>query len=117
MKEMDERVSIIANACNDKKGFDIRILNLKKLTTIADYFVIISGNSTTQVKAIADGVEEKMEEAGFHLLGKEGHSSARWILLDFGDIVVHVFHREDRKFYNLEKLWADGQEIVLDSMF
>ena len=117
MKEMDERVSIIANACNDKKGFDIRILNLKKLTTIADYFVIISGNSTTQVKAIADGVEEKMEEAGFYLLGKEGYSSARWILLDFGDIVVHVFHRENREFYNLEKLWIDGQEIVLDSMF
>ena len=117
MKEVDKRISIIAKACNDKKGFDIKVLNLIKLTPIADYFIIVSGNSTSQVVAIADGIEEKMAEAGFHPSGKEGHGSGRWILLDFGDIVVHVFHKEDREFYNLEKLWADGEELLLGDMF
>src|SRR5699024_4930565 len=114
MKDIDKRVSIIAKACSDKKGLDIKVLDLKKLTTIADYFIIASGNSTTQVKAIADEIQEKMEEAGFLLENKEGHNSARWILLDFGDIIAHVFHREDREFYNLEKLWADGEELFLE---
>lgn len=117
VKEVDKRVSIIAKACNDKKGFDIKVLNLIKLTPIADYFIIVSGNSTAQVMAIADEVEEKMVEAGFHPSGKEGYRSGRWILLDYGDIVVHIFHREDREFYNLEKLWADGEELLLSDMF
>ena len=117
VKEVDKRISIIAKACNDKKGFDIKVLNLIKLTPIADYFIIVSGNSTSQVVAIADGIEEKMAEAEFHPSGKEGHGSGRWILLDFGDIVVHVFHKEDREFYNLEKLWADGEELLLGDMF
>jgi ribosome-associated protein len=111
VKDIDERISIITKACSDKKGFNIKILNLKKLSTIADYFIIVSGNSTTQVKAISDEIEEKMGRAGFSLFGKEGYESGRWILLDFGDIVVHVFHREDREFYNLEKLWADAEEL------
>ncbi len=116
MKDIDKRISIIAKACSDKRGFDIKILDLKKLTTIADYFIIVSGNSTTQVVAIADEVEEKMGRAEFSLFGKEGYESGRWVLLDFGDIVVHVFHREDREFYNLEKLWADGEELELDNI-
>lgn len=116
MKDVDERISIIAKACDDKKGFDTKILNLRKLTPIADYFVIVSGNSTAQVMAISDEIEEKMTGAGFHLSGKEGYRSGRWILLDFGDIVVHAFHRDDREFYNLEKLWIDGEELILDDM-
>lgn len=114
--EVDKRISIIAKACNEKKGIDIKVLNLAKLTPIADYFIIVSGNSTTQVMAIADEVEEKMAEAGFYLSGKEGYRSGRWILLDFKDIVVHIFHKEDREFYNLEKLWADSEELLLDDM-
>jgi ribosome-associated protein len=116
VKDIDGRISIIAKACYDKRAFDIKILNLRNLTPIADYFVIASGNSTTQVAAIADEVEEKMEKAGYRLLGKEGYQTGRWILMDFGDIIVHVFHREDRDFYNLEKLWADSEEVVLDSI-
>lgn len=117
MKDIDKRISIIAKACNDKKGLNIKLLNLKKLTPIADYFVITSGNSTTQVAAIVDEIEEKMEIAGYSLLGKEGYETARWVLMDFGDIVVHVFHREDREFYNLEKLWADSEEIEIDDAY
>lgn len=117
MKDIDERISIIAKACNDKKGFDIKALDIRKLTTVTDYFVLVSGNSTTQVLSIADEVEEKMTETGYGLLGKEGKESSRWILLDFGDIIVHVFHREDREFYDLEKLWIDSDEITLDHIF
>ena len=111
---IDERLSIIAKACSDKMGLDIKVLNLKGLTVIADYFIIASGNSTTQVKAITDEVEKKMVEAGFYPRNKEGHRSSKWVLLDFGDIVAHIFHREEREFYNLEKLWADGEEMILD---
>lgn len=110
MKDIENRVSIIEKACSDKNGLDIKTLNISKLTSMGDYFVIASGNSTSQVKAIADEIEDKMEEVGFHPQNKEGYRSARWILLDFGDIIAHVFHKEDREFYNLEKLWADDQE-------
>lgn len=116
VEEVDKRISIIVKACNEKKGTDIKVLNLMKLTPIADYFVIASGNSTIQVMAIADEVEEKMREAGFDPSSKEGYRSGRWILLDFKDIVVHIFHREDREFYNLERLWADSEELLLDDM-
>lgn len=116
MKNIDKRVSIIAKACDDKNGFNIKVLKLTKLTSIADYFVITSGNSTTQVMAIADEIEERMGRTGYFVSGKEGHRSGRWILLDYGDIVVHVFHKEDREFYNLEKLWVDSEEVILDSL-
>ncbi|GFN34503.1 ribosome silencing factor [Tepidimicrobium xylanilyticum] len=113
MKDKD-KITVIVNACQDKKGFDIKILDISKLTPITDYFVLVSGNSTTQVESIADEVEDKMYEAGYEPLGKEGKASSRWILIDYGDVIVHVFHREDREFYALEKLWADGVEVPLD---
>lgn len=113
MKEIDNRISIIAKACDDRKAFDLKILNIGELTSMADYFVIASGNSTGQVVGIIEEIEEKMKKAGYELYGKEGYKTARWILLDFGDIVVHVFHKEEREFYNLEKLWADGEELVI----
>jgi ribosome-associated protein len=77
------------------------------MTTIADYFVIASGNSSTQVASIADEVENKMSEAGFDkIANKEGYNSARWVLLDYNDIIVHIFHKDEREFYNLERLWS-----------
>lgn len=111
MTEIDRRLSIIVKACDDKKAFNIKVLDIKKITSIGDYFVIASGNSTSQVSAIADEVEEKMKREGFDLYQKEGGNSARWILLDYGDIIVHVFHKEEREFYNLERLWSDSEEI------
>ncbi|SHH66889.1 ribosome silencing factor [Sporanaerobacter acetigenes] len=111
MTEIDERLSTIVKACDDKKAFDIKVLNIQKISSIGDYFVIASGNSTSQVTAIADEIDEKMSKIGFGLVQKEGYSSARWILLDYGDIIVHVFHREDRSFYNLERLWSDSEEV------
>lgn len=112
---IDKRINIITEASLDKKAFDIKVLDIRELTTVADYFVIVSGNSTIQTSTIAGEIEDKMEEAGYGLLNKEGHQSARWILLDFGDIIVHVFHREDREFYNLEKLWIDAKIVNIDA--
>lgn len=110
MLELDKKLEIIKKACEDKKGFDLKVLNISKLTTITDYFVIVSGNSSAQVMAIADEVEFKTLEAGQEEFPKEGYKSGRWILLDLGDVVVHVFHKEEREFYNLERLWVDNQE-------
>lgn len=110
MKELDQKLSIILKACDDKKAIDTKVLNISKLTSISDYFVIASGNSSTQAVAIADEIDYKMREAGFEGTNKEGYQSARWILLDYGDIIVHIFHKEERDFYNLERLWSDSEQ-------
>jgi len=91
-----------------KKAKDISIINIEKVSTLTDYFVICSGTSTTHIKTLSDELEEKMNEEGQRYLHKEGYNSARWILLDYGDVVAHIFHEEDRHFYNLERLWAGG---------
>lgn len=116
MKEIEKKLPIIVSACEETKAYDIKVLDIKELTPIADYFVIVSGSSTVQVKAIADEVEEVMEKEGCLISRKEGYTAGRWILLDYGDIIVHVFHKEDREFYNIERLWADSKEIVIDTV-
>ncbi len=100
-----------AQAAEDKKGLDVLILDITQISTVADYFVLSTGNSSTQVKAIADHVEEKLTEAGIKPLRREGVREGRWILLDYGDVVVHVFQQEDRAYYNLERLWGDAQVV------
>lgn len=116
MKDIDERLSVIVKACADKKGSDIKVLDLRELTTITDYFVIVSGNSTTQVIAIADEVEDKMNLANYELIGKEGYREGTWILLDYGNVVVHIFRKEEREFYGLEKVWADSYELIIEDI-
>ena len=98
-----------AHLCLDVKGYDVIVLNLKKLTTVADYFVICSADSDVQVKAIADRVKEGLKKEGFQTWHDEGYKNRSWILLDYIDVVVHVFHRDARMFYNLEKLWGDAK--------
>ena len=95
----------------NKKAHDIKILNVSKVSSITDYFVLCSGNSTTQVKAIADEIEEKMNQKGLLISHKEGYKTARWILLDYGDVIINIFHHEDREFYCIERLWADAEAI------
>lgn len=112
IKEMAE---IAAEAAEDKKAEDIEILKVKGLTIIADYFVICSGNSETQVKAIARGIEEDLEEKEIVPRNRAGVSAARWILLDYSDIIVHIFHRQEREFYELERLWADAKKILSET--
>lgn len=97
----------VAAAASDKKAQDIQILNVEGVSMVTDYFVICSANSTTQVQAIADHIEDKLEEKGVKLSHKEGYREGRWILLDFGGCVAHVFVNEERTFYNIERLWGD----------
>jgi ribosome-associated protein len=98
-----------AHLCLEVKAQDVIVLNLKKLTTIADYFVVCTGDSDVQVKAIADKVKEELKKEGINAWHDEGYKNRLWILLDYVDVVVHVFHREARLFYNLEKLWGDAK--------
>ncbi len=110
MIDLEKKLDIITKACEDKKGIDLKVLNISELTPIADYFVIVSGNSSTQVMAIADEVESKVLKEEEMEISKEGYRSGRWILLDLGDIIVHVFHKEERDFYDLERLWTHNRE-------
>jgi ribosome-associated protein len=103
----------IGSAAAEKKAKDIRILNVKDISPITDFFVICSGNSTIQVKAIADEIQHKVSEQGLELKHKEGYQNARWVLLDYGNVIVHVFYTEEREFYDLERLWADAVAVSI----
>lgn len=105
----------IAEAALSKKAYDIAILDLRKLTTMTDYFVVCSVDSDTQARAVADAIKHETVEKGEALVRKEGYSEGRWVLLDYVDVVAHVFHKDVRTFYNLEKLWGDAKfEYVHD---
>ncbi|MDK2799410.1 MAG: ribosome-associated protein [Clostridiales bacterium] len=106
----------IVQILDDKKAKDIEVLDISNVSLLADYFVICSGNSTTQIKALADEVEEKLAELGYIPIHKEGYSSSSWILLDYGEIVVHIFHYESRSFYNLEHLWSDARSVDIQAI-
>jgi ribosome-associated protein len=114
--DLKEKYDFIINTLQDKKAKDVKVIDIRQLTTIADYFIICSGTSTTHIKTLSDEVEKKLVEKNERPLRREGYNSARWILLDYGDIVVHIFHEEDREYYNLEHLWQDGKTIVFDSI-
>ncbi|MDI3328061.1 MAG: ribosome silencing factor [Alicyclobacillaceae bacterium] len=113
--QMAQVARLAATAAADKKARDVVILDIRELSVVADYFVICSGQSTTQVQAIADHVRDKLEEHGVPVRGVEGRDEARWVLLDFGDVVVHVFRQEEREFYHLERLWGDAPVISCSS--
>jgi len=99
----------IADLMISKKAIDVVILDLKKLTSATDHFVICSADSDTQVKAIADSVQNGMDALGERVWHQEGYHALRWIVLDYVDVVVHVFHKEERSFYNLDRLWGDAK--------
>ena len=92
----------------NKKGFDVKILDLRKLTAMADYFVICSADSDTQVKAIADEIDKTLRDEGIKTWHKEGYKGLNWVLLDYVDVVVHIFKKDVRTYYNLERLWGDA---------
>lgn len=105
-----------AKALDDKKGQDIRVLETGGLTTLADYFVICSASSTTQIKALADWCEKTLKDAGEAPHHIEGHRGGTWVLLDFSSVVIHIFNDEARKFYDLERLWSDAQPVDLSGV-
>lgn len=111
MDKIKEMVRIAYGALEEKKGENICVIDISRISPLADYFIITNGNSDSQVKALVDNVEEKMHEAGHSQIQREGMRSGNWVLLDYGDIVVHVFDRENRGFYHLEHIWSDGRKI------
>ena len=100
-------------ALDSKKGLDIQVLRVDRVTSLADYFIICTGTSNTHVKTLCDCAEYTLEQLGETMLGREGHRGNSWELLDFGAVVIHVFTPEAREFYSLERLWADGEKIEL----
>ena len=103
----------VTKALDEKKGMDIKLLKIDKVSSLADYFLICTGTSNTHVKTLCDYAEFSMDQLGEPMLGREGHRGNAWELLDFGTIVVHVFTDEARKFYDLERLWADAEQVDL----
>ena len=103
----------VTKALDEKKGIDIKVLRIEKISSLADYFVICTGTVNTHVKTLCDYAEYTMEQLGENMLGREGHRGNSWELLDYGSVVVHVFTEEARKFYDLERLWADAEAVDL----
>ena len=106
-----EIAALAVQALEDKKAGAIKVLDISKVSTLGDYFVLCEGTSTTQVKALADEVDYQLSQQGVEPARREGYGSAAWILLDYGSVVVHVFQPESREFYNLDKLWSDGTPV------
>lgn len=112
-QELDARLCTALRAASDKKALDMVVLDLKELASFTDYFLITSGTNVRQVQAIADAVVEKLKEQGSRAARVEGYSTAEWILLDYGDFIVHVFEDKARRFYDLERLWREAGRVPL----
>lgn len=102
---------IVVNALEEKKAKDLKLLDISDVSVLADYFVIASGSNHNQVQAMADEVEEKLGKAGYTPKQVEGYQTANWILMDYQDIIIHIFDEENRLFYDLERIWRDGSLV------
>ena len=116
MEQAKKMVKTAYQALDEKKGEDLKIINLEAISVLADYFIIANGTNSSQVQALVDNVEEELHKAGYSLKQREGYSNGNWVLLDFGDVIVHIFDRENRLFYDLERIWRDGKEIAFDEL-
>jgi ribosome-associated protein len=111
-KERSGKLARIAIAAlEEKKAADIRVIDISEVSVLADYFIIANGSNRPQIQALSDEVSEKMEKAGAVLKQTEGYENANWILLDFGDVIVHIFNQENRLLYDLERIWRDGKQV------
>lgn len=106
-----EMARLAIQALEDKKGEDIRVIDISRVSVLADYFIIAGGSNTSQIQALSDNVEEMLGRAGCPVRQIEGYDTANWILLDFGDVIVHIFDKENRLLYDLERIWRDGEQI------
>ena len=116
MLSAKEVACAVTKALDDKKGMDIKLLRIDEVSSLADYFLICTGTSNTHVKTLCDHAEYTFEQLGEPMLGREGHRGNAWELLDYGTIVVHVFTEEARRFYDLERLWADAEQVDLSEI-
>lgn len=111
MEQGREMARLACKALDEKKGEEIRVIDIASVSVLADYFIIANGTNESQVRALVDNVEECLQRAGFTLRQREGNGTGGWVLLDFGDIIVHIFDKENRLFYNLERIWKDGKTV------
>lgn len=111
-----EMVKLAYQALSDKKAIDIRIIDISAISTIADYFIIANGSNSNQIGALVDNVEESLYKAGFRGHRKEGYRNDSWILLDYNDLIIHIFDDKNRSFYNLERIWSDGKAVDIQSV-
>ncbi|MBR6329858.1 MAG: ribosome silencing factor [Lachnospiraceae bacterium] len=114
--ESREKAKLAVQALEDKKGIDITVIDISEVSVMADYFVIASGGSPNQVQALIDNVDETLGRAGENCKAVEGHRESSWILMDFGDVIIHIFDRENRLFYDLERIWKDGKQISKEDL-
>ncbi len=112
-ENITKEIKTIVDALEDKKGADISVLDLSKVSDVTDCFVICSGTNRSQIQALADGVEEALGRKGIFHRGIEGYDTANWILLDYGDFVVHIFDKDSRDMYDLERVWGDAEKVNL----
>lgn len=110
-----EMTKLAIAALEDKKGEDICVIDISEVSILADYFLIASGNNKNQVQALIDNVGEKLGRAGFAAKNVEGYQTGNWILMDYGDLIVHVFDRQNRLFYDLERIWRDGKKLDIET--
>ena len=112
--EAKEMAKIAAAMLEDRKAIDVKVINIEKVSSLADYFIIASGTNRNHVQAMADHVEEALDKAWIHPKNIEGYRNANWILMDYGDIVIHLFDQENRLFYDIERIWRDGIPETLE---
>ncbi len=110
-EKVKKMAKITIEALEDKKAEDIKVIDISQVSVLADYFIIANGSNRSQIQALSDAVEEKLGRAGYPLRQIEGYDNASWVLLDFGDIIIHIFDRENRLFYDLERIWCDGKSM------
>ena len=108
---IEKNIKTVIDALEDKKAENIKIINIGNISSVADYFIITNGNNKSQVQALADNVAEKLAHEGIHAKQTEGYNSANWILMDYTDFVIHIFDKESRPFYDLERIWRDGTAV------
>lgn len=111
-----ELAKLACNALDDKKALEIKVINIENVSTLADYFIIASGTNHNQVQAMADNVDETLGRAGYEPKQIEGYQNANWILMDYRDIVIHIFDEENRLFYDLERIWRDGTVVEVEDL-
>ncbi len=116
MSPSKEAVKLAYEALEDKKGQNIEVIDIQGISVIADYFIISSGDSVNQVQAMADNVQEELGKAGFECSSVEGYQTANWILLDYGDVIIHIFHKDYRDFYDLKRIWRAGKFLTKEDL-
>ncbi len=114
MNKKDIWIQTVLEACESKKGYQLSVLDISKVSSFADYFVICSVNNEKQGEAVADEIDLRMSQLGVEAKSKEGYTTKRWILMDYGDVIVHIFHKEERGVYKLEQLWADAEDVDIE---